>query len=301
MKNRIDHESLLAEAMQVLRTGPDGAALVALTRLMAFSPGFGPGYLAWGDRVSRKGGGGNGLSLLRKALIAGPQDARVYQRLSDLEYRRREIEKAGWYARACLLLTPGNSGAFRVLSSAAFHRKDHDLAVRLLASARCISSPKGPDLLILMWALFELDRLAECVQVARWFLLVSPGNADGYTLFARVLARQDELVPAAIQVGRLERLKPGDPDVLLAKGRVARARRWYNGACRSFRRALLTEPSRGEGMFDLARSLWGAEANLEAERVLKRVCRVNPWFERRAAVLRQSATQRDFRLPESKK
>lgn len=300
-ESQIDHPVLLNRAMRSLRAGGGTVSDAALKRLATFSPGFAPGYLAWGDRLSRAAGGGNGLSLLRRALVLGPADPRIYQSLADLEYRRRDAGKARLYARARLMLAPGEGGAFRTLASAAFHRGNHEAVVRNLALARCIAAPNPVDLLILMWALFELDRLVECCRAARWFLLASPFNPDGYTLLARTLARLNDLSCAAIQVRRLEKLKPGDPDVLLAKGRVAQAQRHHLRAVRDFREAMLVEPSRGEAMLDLSRALWAAETFEDAERMLGRACVINPSTAIRAEVLRFTATERDFRLPGSKK
>lgn len=293
---QINHATLLDKAKAALRAGGDGDRRAALRRLAVFSPGFASGYLAWGDRMSRANGSGSGLSMLLRARILGPADARVYQSLSDLEYRRREIAKAERYARACLTLAPGDSGVFRNLASVAFHRQDHGAAIGLLAWARCIAPPRGPDLLILMWALFELDRMMECLRVARWFLLTAPADPDAHILLARVLARQDNLSAVSIEVRRLEKLRPGDPEVLLARGRVAQARRYYRRAARDFREALIVDPARGVGMLDLSRVLWAAEDFEEAERVLRRACLVNQLFKSRAEVLRLSATERDFRL-----
>ncbi|MDG2287113.1 MAG: tetratricopeptide repeat protein [Alphaproteobacteria bacterium] len=292
--NTVNHDSLLGKALESLRGrgNPDGAML----RLVIFSPGFVGGYLAWGDRLARDGKGMRGMSLLRKALILGPGDSRAHLSLSNAAFRRREVRTARIFARGALLLNPVSTQGYRDLASAAIAMGDHATAVQVFLRSRCIVPLGGRDLLALTWAFFELDRLAECLLTLKGYVLENPNDPAGNTLLTRVFGRRERLEDAALQGRRLLAMKPGDPDVLLAMARIGLSRRRFTESVARFQGALVLRPGDGPSIFDLARAYWGGEAFSEAERVMKRACRINPRYQNRAEVLRLSATPRDFRV-----
>jgi Flp pilus assembly protein TadD len=119
----------------------------------------------------------------------------------------------------------------------------------------------------------------------------------GYSLLSRALARQDHTEEARRQVRRLQVLAPRDPEILAGLGRLLVSQRRYASSVQLFRKALLMDPSRETGWFDLARVYWAMEAFEESEDTLARSCLIAPGLAVRAEVLRLSATPRDFRLP----
>lgn len=291
----ISHESLLAAAVAEAKNGGD--ATVAQRRLATFSPAFSGVYLSLGGQASRSGNPRSGTKLLGRALCAGPQDARIHFQAADAAYRRAAFREAQRHARAALLLAPGTANAHRLLASAAFQNRNHETAARVLGWSRHIVAPASQDLLIWMWTLFELDRLAACIHVARCFVATSAASPLGYSLLSRALARQDHTEEARRQVRRLQVLAPRDPEVLAGLGRLLVSQRRYAPSVQLFRKALLMDPSRDAGWFDLARAYWAMEAFEESEDTLARACLIAPGLAVRAEVLRLSATSRDFRLP----
>jgi Flp pilus assembly protein TadD len=292
--NRVDHDSLLGKAMESLRGR--GNSGLALLRFVIFSPGFVGGYLAWGDRLVRDGEGKRGTGLLRKALILGPGDSRAHLSLSNAAYRQRNVRASRKYARSALMLNPVSTRGYRNVASAAIAMGDHATAVGIFLRSRCIAPLGGRDLLALTWALFELDRLAECSRTARAYVLEKPDDPAGNTLFTRVLGRREKFEDAAMQCRRLRVIKPDDPDVLLAMARIALSRRRFPEAIEKFQATLILRPGDGPSIFDLARALWGGEAFSEAERLMRRARWANPRYQNRADVLRFSATPKDFRV-----
>jgi predicted Zn-dependent protease len=283
MARVVNHARLLADALTALQAG--AAAALALKRLTVFSPGFPGAYLAWGDRVARSKSPGADAVLLRRALCAAPGDSRAHLGLAD----------ARRHARDAALIDPASTAAYQRLATVAVHRNDHAAAVGFLSRSRCIAPLRNPDVLILMRALFELDRLSDCARAARRYLTAVPRDPVGYTMLGRTLARQQKHARARVQVDRLEKLTPGDPTVILAKARIALSRRRHDQAIRLFRCALVVRPGDGLGTFDLARGLWKLERFADAERAMLAAAWIDPAFGIRNTVLRLSATDRDFK------
>jgi predicted Zn-dependent protease len=291
----VDHANLFSAAMDALRGR--GNTKPALTRLAVFSPGFASVYLAWGDRAGREGFTEFGLTLLKRATAITSNDQRAHLGLANLEYGRAQMNSAHRHVSRALLLAPGQVGGYRILTSIVLRKRRHEAAVQAFKWSRCIATPRSQDILIVVWALFELDRLVECARAVNGYLLAKPNDPLGNKLWSRVLARQEKLSTAARQVRRIETLKPDDPDVFLAMGRIAMARRRYRDATRGLRRAVILEPRNYSCTFDLARAQWASEEFIDAEKLLAWLCRTDPGYETRSQVLRFSATGRDFRLP----
>jgi tetratricopeptide (TPR) repeat protein len=299
MARGLNHAGFLALAMARLQAGAMADAEIALRRLVVFSPGFSRGYLAWGERVSRLGAYSRTARLLRIAEVTAPDDPRVHRNLAAVGSRRGDLEASRRHARRALVLAPEAAVAWRNLagieSLSPFN--NHQAAVRFLGWSRWIRPLRAPDQQILMHALYELDRLAGCVQVIRSYLVGVPGGLAGYRFLSRVFAKQARLEDADAQVDRMDVLQPGDIEVMHAKGRIALAARRYCQSARLLRQVLILRPERGAAVVDLSRALWNDEVFEQASRVMEMALCIDPKFGGKIEMLRRAVTNRDFLIP----
>ena len=294
MARGLNHAGFLAQAMARLQAGTTADAETALRRLAVFSPGFPGGYLAWGRRISRSGAYSRAARLLRIAEVTAPGDPRVHRNLATVGFHRGDLEPSQRHARRALVLAPEAVVAWRSLAGIDARRNDHQAAVRFLGWSRWITPLRAPDQLILMHSLFELDRLAACVQVIRSYLVGVPGGSAGYGFLGRVFARQTRLEDAGVQVHRMNVLQPGDVEVMHAKGRIALAARRYRQSARLLRQVLTLRPERAAGAVDLSRALWNDEGFEQAARAMEMALCIDPKTGGKIEMLRRGVTDRDF-------
>ena len=167
----------------------------------------------------------------------------------------------------------------------------------MLGWSRWIRPLRAPDQLVLMHALFELDRLATCAQVIRSYLVDVPGGMAGYTFLGRVFAKQARLEDAGVQVQRMNVLQPGDSEVMHAKGRIALQARRYCQSARLLRQVLILRPESGAAVVDLSRALWNDEVFEQAERTMEMALCIDPKIGGKIEMLRRAVTNRDFLIP----
>jgi tetratricopeptide (TPR) repeat protein len=294
MVQTLNHAGLLTVAMTRLQSRATVGAETALRRLAVFSPGFANCYLAWGEWVSRSGAYNQADRLLRIAGVTAPGDPRVHRSLASVGFHRGDLELSQGHARRALVLAPDAVVAWRIRAGIDARCNDHEAAVRSLGWSRRITPLRAQDQLILMHALFELDRLAACIQVIRSYLVDVPGGLAGYGFLGRVFAKQARLENAGVQVKRMNVLQPGDIEILHSKGRIALSARRYCQAARLLRKVLALCPESAAGAVDLSRALWNDEIFEQAARAMEMALCIDPKTGGKVEILRRAATDRDF-------
>jgi putative PEP-CTERM system TPR-repeat lipoprotein len=145
---------------------------------------------------------------------------------------------------------------------------------------------------------FALERDEEAINLLRRYILLNPGDANGYKLLGAALLRQGDPVRATERLVRARTLAPHDAGVLAYLGQAEMARGRFGQAIDSFREAVGLAPDDAPAHRRLGAAYYAARQYDKALAALRRARQIDP-FDVRAGALMVAVLARQSRSREA--
>lgn len=304
-------EADAGELIDLFNQGRYGEAEALAHRMVAQSPGYGPGWKMLGVLLDGRGASEQALHPMQQAVALLPQDAEAHNNLGIVLQRLNRLDEAEASYRLALQFNPDFAQAHNNLGSAlqaqgrmeeaeaayrqalqlapGYARACNNLGSLLMldtkrldeAAANCLQAleiePANAEALYNLGMVFHLqERLDEAEAAFRYLLRLYPAHADGQYRLGNVLFSAGRKAEAESCYRAAVQLKPDHVDALNNLAVVLESRKQLSEAEACCRKALQVKPDSADGYNCLGVVLHGLGRPDEAEASYRRALELKP-------------------------